>query len=160
MDREHRRRIDLSHVLRVGALFADWRGPHRACTEPIAIAAGRHPTKYAETGKKICGRILTTRCYAEDVKNYIRALADLSQPNTVANIFISLMYRQRPALFIGRSLPPRNNSHFGVRVTRSTHAHTEDTHTHTERKKEKIEFSSKLLIIRRIFISKTRGARK
>ncbi|CAL1685724.1 unnamed protein product [Lasius platythorax] len=39
-------RIDLSHVLRVGALFADWRvrAPRRACTKPIAIAAGRHPT--------------------------------------------------------------------------------------------------------------------
>lgn len=86
---EQRRRIDLSHVLRVGALFADWRAPHRACTEPIAIAAGRHPTKYTETGKKICGRILTTRCYTDDVKNYIRALPDLSSGNTVANIFIS-----------------------------------------------------------------------
>lgn len=97
MDRVHRRRIDLSHVLRVGALFADWRGPHRACTEPIAIAAGRHPTKYAETGKKICGRILTTRCYAQDVKNYIRAFPDLSPSPSpppllpVANIFIYIV---------------------------------------------------------------------
>ena len=53
------------------------------CTEPIAIAAGRHPTKYAERDrrKKICGRILTTRCYTDDAQNYIRALADLSSGN-------------------------------------------------------------------------------
>lgn len=102
MDREHRRRIDLSHVLRVGALFADWRGPHRACTEPIAIAAGRHPTKYAETGKKICGRILTTRCYAEHVENYIRALADLSQPNTEYREYIYIVNVQTVAGLIYR----------------------------------------------------------
>lgn len=49
------------------------------------------------------------------------------------------MYRQWPALFIGRSLPPRNNSHFGVRVTRPMHTHMH-RYIHTERKKEKIEF--------------------
>lgn len=140
MDRVHRRRIDLSHVLRVGALFADWRGPHRACTEPIAIAAGRHPTKYAETGKKICGRILTTRCYAQDVKNYIRALPDLSPSSLpVANTFIYIVnvQTQRPALFIGRSLPPRNNSHFGVAI----HAGT----------RGKLNFSRELALIRNSF---------
>lgn len=66
------------------------------------------------------------------------------------------MYRQWPALFIGRSLPPRNNSHFGVRVTRPMHTRT-DIYTRRGRRR-KLNFLRES--IRRIFISKTRGQHK
>lgn len=66
------------------------------------------------------------------------------------------MYRQWPALFIGRSLPPRNNSHFGVRVTRPMHTRT-DIYTRRGRRR-KLNFSRES--IRRIFVSKTRGPSK